>query len=312
MTAQIIDGKDIQQPILDRVAATLLETGLTPVLDLITVEHPVPQIRMQTDPAFDLHVSFLERLGVQVRPHRLPETTAHDELIELIEKLNHDEDCDGVFLLVPPPNHIRLTEVVNAIDPAKELEGLHPVHAAHLLPVSLTRPERPMIVPTTLRTVFDTVGLDFEGAHVVVVVEHQALRGNLITHMVTRFGGGLIWPADTTVTVIAHDHPRVADHCLDADVLLAVLPGVPKLVRGSWVKPGAAVFDFAATIVGTEPHPKAADRLVPVFAGGVDNEEVAQVAKILCPAPRGFGPVMLALLAENLVDAAVARRESQF
>lgn len=311
MTAQLIDGKDLQGPILERVATKIRESGIVPVLDLVAIGHPVPQVQMQTDPAFGLHISFLRGLGVEVRPHRLAADTTHDELVALVGTFNADAGCDGVFVLVPPPPQIRLVEVLNAIDPAKELEWLHPAHAAHLLPVSLTATGRPMIVPATLRTVFEEVGTDFEGAHVVVVVEHGALRTNLFTHMVTKFGSGLIWPTDTTVTVVHHEHPRVAEYCRDADVLVAVLPGVPRLVRGSWVKPGATVVDFAATVIGAEPHPKDPERTVPVFAGGVDNDEVAEVAevaKVLCPAPRGVGPVMLALLAENLVDAAIARR----
>jgi len=307
MTAQIIDGKDLQQPILDRIAAALLETGLTPVLDLITIEHPVPEIRMQTDPAFDLHVSFLGGQGIEVRPHRLPETTTNEELLALVERLNEDEGCDGIFLLVPPPDQIDLALVINTIDPAKELEGLHPRHAARLLPVSLTPPVRPMVVPETLRTLFAAVGQDFTDAHVVVLVEHGALRQNLITHMVAKFGSGLIWPADTTLTMVAHDAPRVAEISREADVLITVLPGLPRLVRGSWVKPGATVVDFAPTVVGTELN-AAGDRKVPVFAGGVDNDEVSQVAKILVPAPRGIGPVLLSLLAENVTLAAIARR----
>ncbi|NUR59908.1 MAG: bifunctional 5,10-methylenetetrahydrofolate dehydrogenase/5,10-methenyltetrahydrofolate cyclohydrolase [Catenulispora sp.] len=308
MTAQLIDGKDLQGPILERVGAKIQKTGTAPVLDLVMIDHPVMPIQMQTEPAFDLHISFLRKLGVQVRPHRLAADVRHDDVVALVEGCNADASCDGVFILVPPPPQIRLVEVLNAIDPAKELEGLHPAHAAHLLPVSLTATERPMIVPATLRTVFDAVGTDFEGAHVVVVVEHGALRANLITHMVTKFGSGLIWPSDTTVTVVHHEHPRVEEYCRDADVLVAVLPGVPRLVRGSWVKPGATVVDFAATVIGAEPHPKNPERMMPVFAGGVDNDEVAEVAKVLCPAPRGVGPVMLALLAENLLDAAIARR----
>src|ERR1051326_2402580 len=128
MTAQLIDGKDLQGPILERVDAKLQGIGFAPALALMTIEHPVPQIRMQTDPAFDLHISFLQRLGMEVRPHRLSSDTSHDDVIALVEELNADDGCDGVFLLVPPPEHIRLIEVLNAIDPAKELEGLHPAH----------------------------------------------------------------------------------------------------------------------------------------------------------------------------------------
>lgn len=307
MTAQIIDGKDLQQPILDRVATALRESGLTPVLDLITVEHPIPQVRMQTEPAFDLHVSFLAANGIQVRPHRLPETTTQAELGALIETLNADAGCDGVFLLVPPPDQIDLGEVVMAIDPAKELEGLHPWHAARLLPISPNPPVRPMIVPEVMRTVFAAVGQDFTDAHVVVVLERNAFRQNLITHMVLKFGSGLIWPADTTLTVVAHDDARVPALCADADVLVTVLPGLPRLIKGAWVKPGATVIDFAPTVLALEPHPTDPERSVPVFAGGLDDD-VAEVAKFLCPAPRGVGPVTLSLLAENVTKAAIARR----
>jgi methylenetetrahydrofolate dehydrogenase (NADP+)/methenyltetrahydrofolate cyclohydrolase len=310
MSARIIDGKDLQQPIIERTVALMRSRGIVPALALITVDHPDPDARLQTGPAFDRHVGMLGGMGITVRPHRFPEGTSQEEILKLVEELNADDSCDGIFMLVPPPPQIDLRQVINAIDPAKELEALHPVHAARLLPTSLGEPTRRLIVAATLRTVFDEVGLDFTDKRVVIVVDRENLRHNLITQLVAKLGSGLIWPTDTTLTVVHTEHPELDRFCREADVLLLAVPGHPGLVQGSWVKPGAHVYDFGATVIGRRPHPQDPERMLPVMAGGARNEEVAQVADVLCPAPRGFGPVMLALLAENLVQAAVQRRES--
>jgi len=309
MSAQIIDGKELQAPIVERVREKVAASGVTPRLDLITVRHDSADVVVQSELTFGLHVSFFSGLGCEVREHKLPTETTTDELVALIHTLNADDTSDGILVLVPTPAHIALREVITAIDPAKELEGLHPRHIAALMQAPAGgEVERQMLVPATLRAVLAAAAVDFGTAHLVIVVEREALRGNVITQTVARFGSGLIWPSDTTLTVTHTEHPNLPELCRQADVLMLVVQTKPGLVRGDWVKPGAAVFDFNAILVGTAPHPQDPTRQVPVMRGGADNEEVAAVAKVLCPAPRGFGPVMLALLAENLVTAADKRR----
>lgn len=303
MTARIIDGRAVAQPFVDRATRTLREAGIAPDLSLIVVESGAPLL----DTNFRLHARFLERVGFVVREHRLPETSSEEEVLALIERLNGDDSCDAILVLVPP--HVRVNSLFAAIDPAKEIEGLHPDHAARMLPVGTQPVERPMMVPTALRAMLDHIGVDLERAVIVEVVDLDLMRHNTIANLVARYGVMQVWPVGAALTIVDWAHPRLAEFCAAADVI-AVSVTEPGVIRGEWIKPGATVLDFNAIVVGSRPHPTDPTRSVPVLRGGVRADEAAAVAAWLCTVPGGFGPVMLAVLAANAADAAVARRSA--
>jgi methylenetetrahydrofolate dehydrogenase (NADP+) / methenyltetrahydrofolate cyclohydrolase len=300
--ATVVDGRVLQRRLVDAAAARLRGTGVIPSIALVMVDMGVPLLASN----LDLHTRFLRRQGCEVVEHRLPPAATQRELLALVERLNADPAVHGVMVLIPTPPQIDMAEVIGAIDPTKELEGLHPDHLAAGLPTSARLPTRTMLVPTVLRTVFADVGLELAGAHVVVVFSAQAMRRLVVADAVGRYGVASVWPPEAVVTTVPSDSPRLRELVGEADVLVLSVERAG-IVPTGWLRPGAAVFDFNGVPVGSRPSRTRPDQQVLDLRGGLaDPVAAAEVASVVCPVPGGFGPVMLGELHVRLVDAALA------
>jgi methylenetetrahydrofolate dehydrogenase (NADP+)/methenyltetrahydrofolate cyclohydrolase len=284
MTARIIDGKAVSAAVRAEVAADVkafVEGGGSPP-GLATV-------LVGDDPASHVYVGnkikACEEAGIRSIHHGLAADTPQEELVALVHSLNTDDAVDGILVQMPLPDPVDQDAVVEAIDPAKDVDGLTATSAG------LLAQGRPGLVPCTPQGVMrllEEAGVEVSGANAVVV-------GRSI--LVGRPMAALLTNASATVTVC---HSRTRDLgavCAQADILIAAV-GSPRMVEGSWIKPGATVIDVGIN--------RTDDGLV----GDVDFEPAAEVAAAITPVPGGVGPMTIAMLLRNTLTAAVARTRS--
>jgi methylenetetrahydrofolate dehydrogenase (NADP+)/methenyltetrahydrofolate cyclohydrolase len=276
MTTQIIDGKQIAQQVREglkeRVIA-LSEQGKTPGLAVVLVGE---------DPASQTYVRNKEKgcadVGIYSEVLRLPEQTDEAELLALIERLNRDPQIDGILVQLPLPAHIDELAVLRAISPKKDVDGFHVQSAGALL---VGEDGFVACTPKGIITLIKSTGLDIAGKHAVVVG-----RSNIVGKPVSL----LLLRENATVTVC---HSKTADlkrMTLDADILVCAI-GKPEMITGDMIKEGAIVID-----VGTS-------RVDGKLKGDVKFDEAQGVAAYITPVPGGVGPMTIAMLLENTVEA---------
>jgi methylenetetrahydrofolate dehydrogenase (NADP+) / methenyltetrahydrofolate cyclohydrolase len=286
MTGRVIDGKLIAAELRGRVAGEVArvqrENGLTPGLAVVLVGD---------DPASQVYVRSKHRLtqdaGMASFEHVLPADVAQDDLLTLIARLNRDSLVHGILVQLPLPKSLDTEAVINAIDPAKDVDGLHPINAGRLAAgFDALAPCTPLGCIILTRSVHASLG----GMNAIVIG-----RSNLVGRPLLQ----LLLNENATVT-IAHSRSRqLAKLCARADLVYAAV-GKAEMVRGDWIKRGATVID-----VGINRLPSGADgktRLV----GDVAFAEAVQVAGAITPVPGGVGPMTVACLLVNTLRAACA------
>ncbi len=287
--ATLIDGKAFAAGLVERVAAASarLEAahGVKPGLAVVIVgEDPASQVYVRNKG------ETTQRAGMRSDTHRLPDKTSQADLLALIADLNADAGIHGILVQLPLPGHIDASTVLDAIDPDKDVDGFHVVNAGRLA-VGL-----PGLVPCTplgcLMLLKAELG-DLSGLNAVIVG-----RSNIVGKPMAQ----LLLAESCTVTV-AHSRTRdLPALCRTADILVAAV-GRPEMVRGDWIKPGAAVIDVGINRVPSRNPVKAAEgktRLV----GDVAFAEAAGVAGRITPVPGGVGPMTIACLLANTYSAA--------
>ena len=282
MTADIIDGKAFAAALRGRIGAEVAPLDFVPGLAVVLVGE---------DPASSVYVRSKGKAtveaGMRSWEHRLPADTTQADLLALIARLNADDAVDGILVQLPLPAQIDTDRVVDAIDPAKDVDGFH------LQNVALLAAGRPALVPCTplgcLMLLRDRLG-SLEGLE-AVVIGRSAIVGKPMAQLLLR--------DDATVT-ISHSRSRdLAAICRRADVLVAAV-GRPGMVKGDWIRPGATVIDVGINRIATPEG----SRLV----GDVDFAEAVEVAGAITPVPGGVGPMTIACLLANTLTAACRRR----
>jgi methylenetetrahydrofolate dehydrogenase (NADP+) / methenyltetrahydrofolate cyclohydrolase len=285
--ATVIDGSSVAAGLRRRaaeVAARLRdEMGITPGLATVLVGD---------DPASQVYVRAKGRAcagaGVAAFDSRLPRDISEAGLVAEVEKLNSDDRVDGVLVQLPLPKHIDAHRVIAAVDPAKDVDGFHPVNVGKLWSgVAGLVPCTPQGCLMLVRT----VNSDLTGAEAVVLG-----RSNIVGKPVT----ALLLAADCTVTMVHSKSAGAAAICRHADVLIAAA-GRPGMVKADWVKPGATVIDVGINAVADAAG---GTRLV----GDVDYASVSAVAGAITPVPGGVGPMTIACLLRNTLLATCRRR----
>ena len=287
--AQVIDGKIYAERLRAEVAAEVAELkashGLQPGLAVILVgEDPASQAYVKSKGEKSLEA------GMHSVTHRLPASARHEDILAVIQALNADPRIHGILLQLPLPKGLDEKPLIAAIDPDKDVDGLHIINAGRLaqgLP-ALT-PCTPLGCMILLR---ETVG-DLRGKR-AVVVGRSILVGRPIAQ--------LLLQADCTVTIA---HSRTVDLpavCREADILVAAV-GQPRMVKGDWIKPGAVVIDVGINRVPFDNPEKAAQGKTKLV-GDVDYKAALKVAGWITPAPGGVGLMTVACLLQNTVTAA--------
>ena len=290
MSAEVISGKDmatsIRQEVKERIAS-LKESGLTPGLTVVLVGQ---------DPASQTYVGMKNKdateVGIHSRQITLPEETSEEELLGVLAGLNADPEIHAVLVQLPLPDQIDEAKVLLAIDPAKDVDGFHPVNVGRL-----ATGDPDVLVPCTPAGVLQMLlrsGHDPGGKHVVVVGRSNLVGRPMAALLLRKAPGG-----NATVTVAHSRTPDLGVVTREADILIVAI-GQPDFLRADMVKPGAVVIDVGMTRVPDETRERGY-RLV----GDVAYDEVKEVAAAISPVPLGVGPMTRAMLLSNTVDAAV-------
>ncbi len=282
--AKIIDGKAFAAGLRARIAqaAEKLQAahGLTPGLAVVLVgENPASQVYVRNK------AKQTREAGMASFEHRLAVDTREEELLDLIRQLNDDPAVHGILVQLPLPDQIDAQAVLDAIEPAKDVDGFHIINAGRLM----TGAGDPLVPCTPLGCTMllkDRLG-DLKGLNAVIVG-----RSNIVGKPMAM----LLLAENCTVTV-AHSRTRdLPGLCRTADILVAAV-GRPEMIRGDWVKPGATVIDVGINRIDTDDGKT---RLV----GDVAFEEAVRVAGAITPVPGGVGPMTIACLLANTVTAA--------
>jgi methylenetetrahydrofolate dehydrogenase (NADP+)/methenyltetrahydrofolate cyclohydrolase len=285
MTARIIDGKtiaaELRAQVASEVARVKRDHGLLPGLAVVLVGN---------DPASEVYVrskhTQTQAAGMASFEHKLPADVSQDELLALVARLNRDPAVHGILVQLPLPKGLNTEAVINAIDPAKDVDGLHPHNAGRLAGgFAALSP----CTPLGCIILSKTVHASLEGMNAIVIG-----RSNLVGRPLLQ----LLLNENATVT-IAHSRSRdLPKLCAQADLVFAAV-GRPEMVRSSWIKPGATVIDVG---INRLPTAEGKTKLV----GDVAFAEVSQVAGAITPVPGGVGQMTVACLLVNTLRAACA------
>jgi methylenetetrahydrofolate dehydrogenase (NADP+) / methenyltetrahydrofolate cyclohydrolase len=285
MTASVIDGKVIAAELRTRVAAEVArvksEHGLTPGLAVVLVG---------SDPASEVYVRSkhkqTQEAGMASFEHVLPADVAQNDLIALVQKLNNDPTVHGILVQLPLPKGLDTQAVINAIDPAKDVDGLHPVNAGRLASgMDALSPCTPLGCIILAKSVHESL----EGMNAIVIG-----RSNLVGRPLVQ----LLLNENATVT-IAHSRSReLPKLTAQADLVFAAV-GKSEMVRGDWIKPGATVIDVG---INRLPAADGKSKLV----GDVAYQEALKTAGAITPVPGGVGQMTVACLLVNTLRAACA------
>ena len=286
--AAIIDGKAIAEGLRQRVAdavARLGEAGVTPGLAAVLVgENPASQVYVRSKGRQTLAA------GMRSFDHSLPASASEAELLALVGRLNADPTVDGILVQLPLPSQIDAQRIIEAIDPAKDVDGFHPINVGRLAAGA------PSLVPCTplgslmlVRSVrSDLAGLE------AVVIGRSSIVGKPMAQLLV---------GESCTVTVAHSKTRdLPGVCRRADILVAAI-GKPEMIRGDWIKPGAIVIDVGINRVA-DPTGEGRTKLV----GDVAFAEAGAVAAAITPVPGGVGPMTIACLLLNTFQAACRRR----
>ncbi|NLO89656.1 MAG: bifunctional methylenetetrahydrofolate dehydrogenase/methenyltetrahydrofolate cyclohydrolase FolD [Clostridia bacterium] len=278
MSAGIIDGKEIagelRNEIKERVRV-LKEKNIIPGLSVILVgDDPASQVYVRNKE------KACEELGIRSKTFRLPQETRQAEVIELIKKLNDDPEIHGILVQLPVPKQINPDAIIEAIYPAKDVDGLHPVNMGRLIRgQECLKP----CTPHGCMVMIKRTGIDIKGKKAVVVG-----RSNIVGKPVSI----MLLQENATVTVCHSKTVNLDKETREADILVVAV-GRPEFIKGDMVKPGAVVIDVGINRLDN-------GKLV----GDVDFESVSKIAGWITPVPGGVGPMTITMLMHNTVEAA--------
>ncbi len=290
MSADIISGKEIAASIREEIkerVAELKASGLTPGLAVVLAGE---------DPASRVYVGMKDRAateaGIFSRQITLPAGVGEDELLGVVAGLNADPDVHGILVQLPLPDQIDESKILLAIDPEKDVDGFHPVNVGRLATGDLD-----VLTPCTPRGVIEMLvrsGHDPSGKHAVIAGRSNIVGRPMASLLLRKAAGG-----NATVTVA---HSRTTDLravTRQGDILIAAI-GSPEFITGDMVKPGAVVIDVGVNRVDDDTRERGYH-----LVGDVAFEEAKDVASAISPVPGGVGPMTIAMLLSNTVDAAV-------
>ena len=288
MSAKIISGTEVAKAIREELQAevAVLKEKHAIVPGLVT-------ILVGEDPASQSYVSAKNKtahaLGIHSEQVTLPADTSEQDLLSIVEKFNKDKNIHGILVQLPLPKHINETNVLYAIDPAKDVDGFHPVNVGKMVV------GEECFLPCTPHGILELLirsGVETSGAEVVVIGRSNIVGKPIANLMLQKRKGG-----NATVTLCHTRTKDMAAHCKRADIIIAAV-GVPKMVTADMVKDGVVIIDVGVNRIGKTADGKA------ILAGDVDFDAVKEKASYITPVPGGVGPMTITMLMKNTVQAA--------
>lgn len=288
MSAKIISGTEVAKAIREELKSEVVELkerhDIVPGLVTILVGE---------DPASQSYVSAKNKtahaLGIHSEQVTLPADTSEQDLLATVEKYNQDKNIHGILVQLPLPKHINETKVLFAIDPAKDVDGFHPVNVGKMVL------GEECFLPCTPHGILELLtrsGVETSGAEVVIIGRSNIVGKPIANLMLQKRKGG-----NATVTLCHTRTKDMAAHCKRADIIIAAV-GVPKMVTADMVKDGVVIIDVGVNRIGKTAEGKA------ILAGDVDFDAVKEKASYITPVPGGVGPMTITMLMKNTVQAA--------
>ena len=286
MSAQIIDGKqialDVRAGVAEKVAA-LKAKGLTPCLAVVLVGENPESVSYVTGKR-----KALAEAGMADRSEVLPESTTEADLLALIEKLNRDDTVHGILVQLPLPKHINEDKIIMAISPEKDVDGFHPVNVGNLV---IGKKAFLPCTPHGIIVLLERMGIETSGKH-AVVIGRSNIVGKPVSLLLARK------ETNCTVTICHTGTKNMAEITRQADILIAA-SGHPHTVTADMVKDGAVVID-----VGVNRIPDASKKSGFRLIGDCDFDEIKEKVSYITPVPGGVGPMTIAMLMYNTLEAA--------
>lgn len=289
--AKVIDGVKVAAAIradLKKEVEALAARGVQPGLAVVLVgENPASQVYVR------MKKKACAELGIQSFSHELPATCTEKRLLGVIERLNADDRVHGILVQLPLPKQINEQRVLEAVDPAKDVDGFHPVNVGKML-----NGEKAFLpcTPAGCQELLVRGGCSPEGKHVVIVGRSNIVGKPLAAILMQKASG-----ANATVTVCHSRTRNLAALTRQADILVAAI-GVPEFIKARMVREGAVVIDVGVNRV-EDPTTKSGYRLV----GDVDYKGVSRKAKAITPVPGGVGPMTITMLLKNTIESAASK-----
>jgi methylenetetrahydrofolate dehydrogenase (NADP+)/methenyltetrahydrofolate cyclohydrolase len=288
MTARIISGveiaKDIREELKVEVAELKEKHNIVPGLVTILVGE---------DPASQSYVAAKNKtakaLGINSEQVTLDADTSEEALLAIVDRCNKDSACHGILVQLPLPKSINEAKILDAIDPAKDVDGFHPVNVGKMVL------GEQCFLPCTPHGILEMLtrsGVETSGAEVVVIGRSNIVGKPIANLMLQKRDGG-----NATVTLCHTRTKDMAAHCRRADIIIAAV-GVPKMITADMVKEGAAIIDVGVNRIGKAANGKA------ILAGDVDFDAVKEKASCITPVPGGVGPMTITMLMKNTVQSA--------
>lgn len=279
---QIIDGKQIAQKVKDHLREEIDQ--------LVKEGRRLPQlvvVLVGEDPASMTYVRNKERacetIGMRTQTIRLSQTTTQEELLTLIQRLNQEREVDGILVQLPLPKQIDEQQILQAIDPGKDVDGFHPLNIGKLL---INEKASVPCTPKGIMRMLQEIGYDDLSGKRAVVLGRSNIVGKPIAH--------LLLAKNATVTIAHSRTANIEEVCREADIVVAAV-GVKKFVKASWIKEGAVVIDVG---INRDEHGK--------LCGDVDFDTVKEKTYAISPVPGGVGPMTIAMLLDNTLQAYIA------
>jgi methylenetetrahydrofolate dehydrogenase (NADP+)/methenyltetrahydrofolate cyclohydrolase len=280
MGAHVVEGKIIAQNVYEELRGEILQ------LIRQTKRRPVlVSVYVGSHPAIEVYIRSQNRaargLGIEYRWYQLPDTAEEHEVLRRLDQLNRDPEVTGVILQLPLPSHLRRSVLVNAIDPQKDVDGTHPENVGAAL---IGEMRVGSCTALAVMRLLDATGINMDGKE-AVIVGHSELVGKPVSLM--------LLDRQATVTICHIATARrglLADHVRRAEILVVAV-GSPEVIKGEWIRPGAAVIDVGINQVGKQ------------IVGDVEYAPAWDRAAFITPVPGGVGPVTVAMLMQNTVKA---------
>ncbi len=278
METTYLDGKQLSKTIKDELKVEvhdLRERGIIPKLAVVIVgEDPASQVYVRNKKR------ACEYIGIESLSYELSQSTSHEELLALVETLNADDSVHGILVQLPLPKQMNEDEIIESIDPSKDVDGFHPMSVGRL---SIGRPEFISCTPYGIMEMLRRYNIDIEGKRCVIVG-----RSNIVGKPIS----SLLLAANGTVTICHSRTKNLKEICREADILVAAI-GKAKFITADYVKEGAVVIDVGMNRLEDK-----------TLCGDVDTDEVAIKAGYITPVPGGVGPMTIAMLMKNVVQSA--------
>ena len=285
----LINGKEIAQNLRNELKEEIdnlkIETGKVPGLAVVQVGNVAASsvyVKAKTKSATEV--------GIEVIDHHLPEETTEEELLQIVNKLNNQDNVNGILVQLPLPKNINEQLVLDSIHPDKDADGFHPLNVGKLSIASHN--DENLLIPCTpygCLIMLKGLGVDLSGKNAVVIG-----RSNIVGKPMAQ----LLLKESCTVTIAHSRTKNIEEICKKADIVIAAV-GRPKMVKGDWIKKGAVVIDIGINRIKIESEEETKNKLV----GDVDFDEASKKASAITPVPGGVGPMTIACLLRNTTIA---------